>query len=400
MKRTIIALTSIFLSVLLIPAGHASPDCPAANKFKLPALTFETDKEFTPPDPYYQKFISNFTVSLRDADAKRRPLIYLSATNDAEVLKANADLKSGLIMRQTRNPKVTDHLSYPWQDGTYLLGYSNGAYTKALYDLGANLVISSFFEFSLDKTLWKQENNLFDPFTIQHAGYGNGSYVRFTFEISVSGCSNPFFISTNPVEIQGINTTEISATQINEMINSTQAPMYKTSHNSFYYPSFVERDKFIAGYPNWIKDAKTSLTNFNWSKEFSTQSLQESIVAIGSLTDNLWIVGLNPAGCISYSQENQRNPILKSDCTVGIYMMQEFGPLVQYPRYLLIGTADVKKEKAASTFVKPSVPSAKTSGTSSRTVVKTIACQKQSKILKVTGKGPVCPKGYSEMKKK
>jgi hypothetical protein len=401
MKRTILALASIVIGVLLAPVGHASPDCPTAGKFQIPSFTYELDKSFTPPDPYYQRFISNFNYSSSgqsDGD-KRIPLLYLSTSSDAEILRVNSDLKLGRILQTESKSSAGGGQIYPWKSGEYLLGYSNGAYAKYLYDLGSNLVISSYFEFSRDGNLWNKEKDLMDPFLIQRAGYGNDSYVRYTFDINVAGCSNPFRLSTNSVQIQGINSTEVTLTQIIELINTAQSPKFRLDRNSFYYSNFIQRDKFIDGYPKWLNDTKILLQSFDWKSELPMQSIIESLWAIGGLANELRIVALNPTGCLNYS-ENSGLPMLQRDCTLGIYMLQEIGIYVKYPRYILVGTVDVQKDKGKTELTKSSTQPVKQPGTQAGSINKSISCKNQSKILKVIGKNPKCPKGYSEITKK
>ena len=391
MKRSLLALTAILFSVLLAPIGYASPECPTSSKFQLPTFKFEPDKDFNAANPFYQGYTSNFDVSspFETEESKRYALIYLSSTNDSELAKAQTDFKK-LNMFKPRFSKETI-----WNDGQYLMTFSNGSYLKTLYDLGPNLVASSYFEYSQNGDAWTKEMNrtatLRDPFSIQFAGYGNGSLVRYSFELNVAGCTNPFKISTNSVQIQGLGTTEVSPTQIAQLV--TSATMPKTgAKNSFYYSNFIQRDKFLQGYAQWVSDVKLSLKNFDWKNNFLLQNAYDSLYAISGLSSNLGVVGLSPPGCLTYLDGLRSNFSLKTDCKLGLYMEAEYENSEKYQRNLLIGTVDVIKPKIVNTPA--STPKVIQKGVSN------VECKKGTKIVKISSRDPKCPKGYSEIKKK
>ena len=162
--------------------------------------------------------------------------------------------------------------------------------------------------------------------------------------------------------------------------------------NSFYYSNFIQRDKFLQGYAQWVSDVKLSLKNFDWKNNFLLQNAYDSLYAISGLSSNLGVVGLSPPGCLTYLDGLRSNFSLKTDCKLGLYMEAEYENSEKYQRNLLIGTVDVIKPKIVNTPA--STPKVIQKGVSN------VECKKGTKIVKISSRDPKCPKGYSEIKKK
>lgn len=402
LRNFVIIVSLLAISSVGMNTNPAIADnCPTSSAFTLAPFTFGLDGDYTSKSPMYQGFISNYsqglgTVNLypplnvlgSNLNATNVALAYLSSGNNQELLKVNSDLSSGNNLQQ-------------WHNGDYLKNFTNGSYTYPLAQLGQNLVIKNSFQISNDGISWTIMNFPSDPYWIQEYGFGNGSLVRYEFEISVAGCQNPLVLSTNRITLTGINTVPLSTGDFINHVNSLvgkrpeDVGYFKGDTLSFQFSDFLAHDKFVNGYPNWISSSLKMLQDFDWnSGYFNVHNLDHSWWNLGSNSVNLNVVGIQPVGCLQTSQDDRELIKLIKDCKLGIYVQSAYQGFQKYSQYLLVGTADVRLKLRASA---PSpTPSATGKGVSSSVQKKTLSwsCIKGKTILKFSGSAVVCPAGY------
>ena len=401
--RNLIVIVSLLASSIVgMNVNPAIADnCPSSSNFTLVPLTYGLDSDYTSKSPMFQGFTTNYFQGLGTVNknpnlftvanfayAQNIALAYLSSGNNQELSKVNGDITSGNFSQQ-------------WNNGQYLKSFTNGNSTYPLSQLGANLVIKSALQYSNDGISWTINNFPNDPYWIQEYGFGNGTLVRYEFEINVAGCQNPLILSTNKITLTGINTVPLATNEFLDYVNSLAGKnpedvgYFKGDTLSFQFSDFLAHDKFVNGYPNWISSSLKMLQDFDWnSGYFNVHNLDHSWWNLGSNSVNLNVVGIQPVGCLQTSQDDRELIKLMKDCKLGIYVQSAYQGFQKYAQYLLVGTADVRLKLRASA---PSpTPSATGKGVSSSVQKKTLSwsCIKGKTILKFSGSAVVCPAGY------
>ena len=390
----------------LVPAQQASANnCPDSANLQLVPFTFELDAKYQSQSPMFQGFTSNYFTNLgtltsskiaafstnglfEKVESAHIALAYMASGNNKELETVNRDI-------------TTLEIEEKWNNGGYLKNLSNGSYPHSLSQRGSDAVITSALQLSNNGSIWTDGFTLTEklqglsPIRIQGQGFGNGSLVRLSFKISVSGCQNPYNLYTNSVKILGINTIPLSNSELFMHINSLankkpeDAGYFKGDVLSFQFNDFLDRDKFFARYPEWIDSSIKNLQNYDWnSASFNARTLAEGWYNLGSNSVNIGVLGMQPPGCLQNSKTESYVTTLLTDCKLGIYAQAAYRGDEKYARYLLLGTADVKLKSPKF----PTSPKANTSSSVKKSV--NWSCIKGKKILKFTGATPKCPTGY------
>ena len=397
-NRSIVAAL-ILLGTFGTLQNASAEDCPDSANLQVVPFTFGLDTNYQSNSPMFQGFTSNYftnygtVISKRDfkpfyfaeePDASHVALAYLSSGNNQELSKVNRDISTG-------------DLEELWNKGGYLKNFSRGSYPYLLSQRGTDVVIKSALQFSNDGSTWTDSTSPNDPFWIQKLGFGNESFVRYSFQINLKGCQNPYNLNTNSIKLLGINTTPLSASNlflhINTLTNKNpeDAGYFKKDTLSFQFKDFLSQERFFATYPNWIDSSLKALASFDWSSGYYNQrAISGEWYNLGSNSQNMSVVGMQPTGCLQNSPTDFGVVKLLKDCQLGIYVQSAYQNWEKYARYLLVGTVNVKLK---STPIAPSpTPKASTIGAVKKQLNWT--CIKGKKSLKFTGIVAVCPSGY------